>query len=304
MAGFVIFIFGAVIVGAGAMLSPAYPTRQPRIGMAGALAVALVMGGAVFYGTAFGWDTLAVDYMMFVLVVGIFLGGTLSYGQKRAEERGEELLDADQGWPGLWDLVGLLGVFVVFAVIVLNARPAHADLWAVAAGQIMADEGLYATPVGPGAPVLAAYLSGQLGENTYDTLTAIAVVIAGLLVWMGYDFGAELRGKRVGRGAALGAAVVALALLLSGQIALLMAALWLSVMLLAALRYTQTPNRVDLVAAALMWGAAALALPGALFAGVLVWMFGAMQTRRPAFIFGVPLLMAAATLPTLSVWLG
>ncbi len=303
MTGFVIFIFGSVIVGAGAMLSPAYPTRQPRIGLAAALALALIMGGAVFYGTAFGWDTLAVDYMLFLLVVGIFLGGTLSYGQKRAEDRGEELLDADQGWPGPWDLVGLLGAFALFAALAMTSPPAQADLWAASAEQIKSGAGLYAVPVAPGAPVLAAYLSHQLGDSTANTLTAIAVVVAGLLAWVGYDFGAEMRDKRLGRILALVGGLVGLGFFLTGQIGLLMAALWLLVMGLATLRYIRTPNRVDLVASGLMLGAAGLALPVAAMAGLLVWVFGAAQTRKTLFIVGVPVIAALATLPTLLIGL-
>src|SRR5574338_659480 len=95
---FIIFIFGAVIIGAGAILSPAMPTSQPRIGLAAALALGLVMGGAIFWAMLFGWDTLVIDYLLFALVTSIFLFGTLSYGQKRAESRGETLSDADQGW--------------------------------------------------------------------------------------------------------------------------------------------------------------------------------------------------------------
>jgi hypothetical protein len=303
MTGFVIFIFGAVIVGAGAMLSPAYPTSQPRIGLAGALALALIMGGAVFYGTAFGWDTLVVDYMLFVLVVGIFLGGTLSYGQKRAEDKGEELLDADQGWPGFGDMVGLLGVFVAFAILTTAAPPAQADLWAASAEQIKAGAGLYVVPVAPGAPVLAAYLSHQLGESTAQTLTAIAVVVAGLLAWVAYDFGAELLNKHLGRRLAVGGAGLGLIFLLVGQIGLLMATLWLSVMGLAAMRYLRTPSRVDLVVMGLMLGAVGLAVPTAVMAGVLIWAFVAAQTRQFPLIVGVPLIAIVATLPTILIGL-
>ena len=74
----VIFIFGAIIIGAGVMFSPAWPTREPRIGLNSALALALITGGAVFWASLFGWSTLVVDYLLFALVCGIFLCGTLS----------------------------------------------------------------------------------------------------------------------------------------------------------------------------------------------------------------------------------
>jgi hypothetical protein len=109
----IVFVFGAVVVGAGAMLAPAWPTAQPRIGLMAALALGLVIGGAVFWAMLFGWNTLVIDYLLFALVTSIFLFGTLSYGQKRAEKRGEELADADQGWPGPIDLL-----FFAFAALV------------------------------------------------------------------------------------------------------------------------------------------------------------------------------------------
>ena len=113
---FVIFVFGAVVIGAGAMLAPAWPSAQPRIGYISALALGLVMGGAIFWAMLFGWNTLVIDYLLFALVVTIFLMGTLSFGQKRAEARGEVLEDADQGWPGPHDLLLLLVAALVFVI--------------------------------------------------------------------------------------------------------------------------------------------------------------------------------------------
>ena len=87
MSLFVVFILGAVLLGAGAMLSPAWRTAQPRVALSATLCLALVVGGAVFYAEAFGWDTLVVDYLLFALLSGVVLGGTLSTaqpGQKRA----------------------------------------------------------------------------------------------------------------------------------------------------------------------------------------------------------------------------
>src|SRR5215470_12484310 len=113
---FVVFVFGSVVFGAGAMLAPAWNTDQPRIGLSAALALGLIMGGAIFWAMLFGWSTLVIDYLLFALVTAIFLGGTLSYGQKRAEARGETLHDADQGWPGPHDLVFFAVVGLLFIV--------------------------------------------------------------------------------------------------------------------------------------------------------------------------------------------
>ena len=64
---------------------------------------------------AFAWDTLVVDYLLFALLSGVVLGGTLSTAQARAEARGEQLADRDQGWPGPQDLA----FFAVVAIVII-----------------------------------------------------------------------------------------------------------------------------------------------------------------------------------------
>ena len=43
MSLFIVFVVGAVIIGAGAMLSPTWPTSQPRVGLSAAFSLALEM---------------------------------------------------------------------------------------------------------------------------------------------------------------------------------------------------------------------------------------------------------------------
>ncbi len=121
MSIFIFFIFGSLLIGAGVMLAPAWPSQQPRIGLAAALALALVTGGSVFWAEAFGWDTLVIDYLLFALMSGVVLSGALSQGQARAEARGETLSDDDQGWPGPQDLAffGLVTLLVAMPLLML-----------------------------------------------------------------------------------------------------------------------------------------------------------------------------------------
>lgn len=212
---FVIFIFGAVVVGAGAMLAPALPTRQPRIGLAAALALALVIGGALFISMLFGWNTLVIDYILFALITVTFLGGTLSYGQQRAERRGEELLDADQGWPGPRDLLffGLAALIFVLPALTVPV-PLDTDAQGFGYLALMARLGggfdnlapfhpeityLYA----PGFTLLVAYLSQQLGQGLHDIQLGLGAVLGFMNVLLAFDLGAELRDKRLGRAMAL-----------------------------------------------------------------------------------------------------
>lgn len=269
MSLFAFFILAAVLLGAGAMLSPAWRTAQPRIALSATLCLALITGGAVFYTEAFGWDTLVIDYMLFALLSGVVLGGTLSTAQARAEARGEQLADRDQGWPGPQDLVFFALVALIVIVPLLHLR---APLGAQ--GQISAFHSLATragesfnslAPFAPGVEVitapgfhaLSAYLSQQLGHTIPQIQMSISAVVVFLLVWLVYDLGAELSDKRLGR-------AMAIALLLCGGVHLsrldghyseLLALLFTLAFLLYALRLLLQFNLADLVACGLMLGA-------------------------------------------------
>ncbi len=275
---FVIFVFGAVVIGAGAMLSPAWNTRQPRIGMTAALALGIVIGGALFYAMLFGWDTLVVDYLLFALVTAIFLFGTLSYGQKRAEARGETLSDDDQGWLSPRDLL-LFGVIALIFVLPALILPVPLDTDAQGFGYLalMAKlntgagqfrtlapyhpdiEYLYA----PGFPALAAYLSQQLAQGLHHVQFGIGAVLCVVLALLAYDFGAEFYDKRMGRAMALalvGGVGLFLAYIDSHYTALL-ALVFAFAFLIFTLRYLRDRWTPDLIAAGLMLGAVILCHP-------------------------------------------
>ena len=211
MSLFIVFIVGAVLMGAGAMLSPAWRTAQPRVALAATLCLALVVGGAVFYAEAFAWNTLVVDYLLFVLLSGVVLGGTLSTAQARAEAKGEQLADRDQGWPGPQDLA----FFAVVALLVLIPL-VHLPAALGTGGQVLGFHTLSArfgetfnslapfdsqarVIISPGFHALSAYLSQQLSQPIPLIQLCLAAVCVYLSIWLAYDFGAELRDKRLGR---------------------------------------------------------------------------------------------------------
>ena len=271
MSLFVFFILAAVLLGAGAMLSPAWRTAQPRVALAATLCLGLVVGGAVFYAEVFGWDTLVVDYLLFALLSGVVLGGTLSTAQARAEARGERLDDRDQGWPGPGDLT-----FFAFAALLLLIPLFHLAAPLGEAGQIIGihslatrDGGSFnslapfhsAGPVivSPGFHALAVYLSSQLDQPIPLIQLSVAAVVALLIIWLAYDFGAEISDKRLGR------ALAASTLLglgvhrsyLDGHFTELLALLFMAASMMYALRLAREYNLADLVAAGLMMGAVA-----------------------------------------------
>ena len=321
MSLFVVFIFAAVLLGAGAMLSPAWRTAQPRVALSAALCLALVVGGAVFYTEAFGWDTLVVDYMLFALLSGVVLGGTLSTAQARAEARGERLADRDQGWPGPGDLAffALVALLVVIPLLHL-AAPLGTQGQAGALHSLATREGESFTALAPFAPratviiapgfhALSAYLSQQLGQPVPLIQMSVSAVIVYLLIWLAYDLGAEIRDKRLGR-------ALAIALLLCGGLQLsnldghfaeLMGLLFTLSFLLYALRCLRRFNLADVVAGGLMMGAVvytSLSLTVILLFGYLAllglaWQNGGAMKSRLALAIGFPVVALLGLAPWL-----
>jgi hypothetical protein len=251
---FVIFVFGAVVLGAGVMLAPALPTQQPRIGLAAALWLALVLAGAILWALIFGWDTLIVDYVLFFLISVIFLGGTLSYGQKRAERRGEVLSDAAQGWPSARDLAFFGGVAFILMILTLTL-PTPA---AVAAHPPTRGEGLLDAPA---FRALSAYLEQALGQTQPITQFAIAAVLALVCVWLVYDLSSEIRDKQLGRIAAALAALPLALWMLTGQYQTLLVLVFALAFVIHLWRFLRQQYPIDALLAALMLGIATLCQP-------------------------------------------
>lgn len=320
---FVMFIFGAVIIGAGAMLAPGLPTKQPRIGLAAAMALGVVIGGALFWAMLFGWDTLVVDYLLFALVSSIFLFGTLSYGQKRAEKRGEELADADQGWTSMRDLL-LLGfaalVFIVPALIV----PVPLDTDAQGFGYLALTAqlgGSFDTLApfhpeihylySPGWTALIAYLNHQLGLGLHIVQMGVAAILCLLLVWLAYDFGSELQDKRLGR--AMGITMLGglglFTAYMDSHYTTLLALVFALAFLTFVIRYMRERHIIDFVAAGLMLGAVVLSHPDTtiiLGLGYAPWLLTMWLGKpRPTvrtclmLLIGIPLVAVLAISPWL-----
>ncbi|MEP7293138.1 MAG: DUF6541 family protein [Chloroflexota bacterium] len=321
---FVMFIFGAVMIGAGSLLAPALPTRQPRIGLAAALALGVVIGGALFWAMLFGWDTLVVDYLLFALVSSIFLFGTLSYGQKRAEKRGEELADADQGWTSPRDLLFFGFAALVFIVPALIA-PVPLDTDAQGFGYLALTARLGSSfdtlapfhpeityLYSPGFPALMAYLNQQLGIGLHIIQMGVAAVLCLLLVWLAYDFGSELQDKRLGR--AMGIAMIAglglFTAYMDSHYTALLALVFALAFLTFAIRYLRDHFWGDALAAGLMLGAVVISHPDTtiiLALGYAPWLLSMWLGKpRPTtrtwlvLLLGIPLIAVIAIAPWLA----
>jgi hypothetical protein len=320
---FVWFVFMAVILGAGAMLAPAWPTRQPRIGLASALALGLVIGGSIFIASLFGWQPIVVDYLLFALVTCIFLFGTLTFGQRRAEARGEDVGEFREGWTSAGDLLFFSAVAAIFLVpLVVLPVPLGTDAQGFGYLGLMVRLGrtfdtlapfqpqveyLYA----PAFPALIAYLNGQLRIGLHTVQFAVAAVLAVILVWLAYDFGSEVRDKRLGRATAV-SMIIGIGLYtayLDSHYTTLLGLVFAFAFLLYALRYLHYARIADAIAAGLMLGAVVLSHPDTtviLALGYVPWLVSMWWCRpRPTLrtwlvlATAVPIIAVLAILPWL-----
>lgn len=319
----VLFVFGAVVLGAGAMLSPAIPTQQPRIALAATFALALIVGGTIFYASLFGWDTLVIDYLLFALVVGIFLGGTLSVGQSRAEKQGYELSDAAQGWTGPQDLAFFALVGFLFAIpTLIFPVPLGATAQGYGYMTLATEFGNNLNRFAPFQPdvqyiyangftALTAYLSQQLNAGIHVTQFGVGAVLALLNVWLAYDFGSELRAKSLGRamGLAMLVGISLFGLLIEGYFVMLMGIAFTQAFLIFAWRYQKYHYPIDAIFAGLMLGAVLIAhhtmfivlILGYIPYLVVVWLSDMKPNRNTWLVlaFGIPAIALVATAPWL-----
>jgi len=295
---FIFFIIWAVMVGAGATLSPAWPTQQPRVGQAATFSLALIIGGAVFWAELFGWGTLVIDYLLFALVSVVVLGGTLSSAQLRAEAQGIELEDEAQGWPGPMDLVFFTVAGILFSLpLFLYAVPPGDYAAAQSLVTLAAREGGSFTSlapidpnvtgfVAPGLHGVSAYLSQQLGQPIAQIYLALGAVLGFLSVWVAYDLGGEIQNKHLGRAMAIGlmASLGMLNLQFNGYYPQLMAVLFALAYLLYGLRALRHGTRLDIVGAGLMLGAVLYVDPPMFLISVIIGVVGAGVLLLPRSI--------------------
>jgi hypothetical protein len=322
---FVIFVFAAVVFGAGAMLSPVLPSRGPRIGLAAAFTTAFVLTGSIFYASLFAWNTLIIDYLWFAMVVGIFLAGTMSAGMYRAEAAGGT--KEYSGWPGPRELTMIAVIALIFVVPALVVPvPLDTDAQGFGYLALMLKLGGSFTTLAPyhpdvtylyspGFPVLVAYLGTQLNAGLHTIQMAVGAVLAVIFVWTAYDFGNEIadtESRRTGIAMAL-CAVITTGLLtayLDSHFTALLGLVFALAFITFAIRYLREGKALDFVAAAVCLAGMPLAQPDmtiVLMLGYVPWLLTMwLTTPRPTIrrwlglAVGIPLLAVIGLAPWLA----
>src|SRR5579859_2706212 len=270
------FVFGSIVLGAGSMLAPALPTDGPRVGLAAALALAIVIVGGIGYAALFGWNTLVIDYLWFALLVGIFLAGTLSAGMFRAEAQGG--IKDYGGWPGPRELAFFIMVGIIFATPAL-ILPVPLDTDAQGFGYLaltLRNGGNLTTLApyhpeisylySPALPAIVAYLGHQLNAGLQNIELAVGAVLGLLFAWVAYDFGNELDS---GKSRRLGIVMAVCALIGTGLIttdldshySALLGLVFALAFLTFAIRFQREGRRADFIAAAITLAGVPLAQP-------------------------------------------
>ncbi|MCB9437839.1 MAG: hypothetical protein H6673_12760 [Anaerolineales bacterium] len=290
---FVTFILSGLTLGVGTMLAPALPTRQPRIAVSAVFVLALILSGAVFLGALFGWDTLVIDYMWFSMIIGVFLGGTLTIGMSRIEEALAHGENADTGWPGPRTLAAFLTWFMVVLLIV-NTLPTPSTYQ-----NLPSTVDFKASNVG--ATVLLTYFDSQLTANSNQVYRGMLTLMVLLLIWLLYDFSNELDAHET---ISWGLTLVAPALLIGFDLALILASLFSLGFGFFALRWVQAGYRFEALAASICGAAAILSNPyaggvmasGYLLLGVVTpvrrWLWGLVSISLLVVLGLLPWLVA------------
>ncbi|MBX3080633.1 MAG: hypothetical protein KF716_03300 [Anaerolineae bacterium] len=322
---FVIFVFAAVVFGAGAMLSPVLPSHGPRIGLAAAFTTAFVLTGSLFYASLFGWNTLVIDYLWFAMVVGIFLAGTMSAGMYRAEAAGGT--KQYSGWPGPRELTMFAVLSLIFIVPALIVPvPLDTDGQGFGYLALMLKLGGSFTTLSPfhpevtylyspGFPALVAYLGTQLNAGLHTIQMAVGAVLAMIFVWTAYDFGNEIantESRRTGIAMAL-CAVITTGLLtayLDSHFTALLGLVFALAFLTFVIRYLREGRRIDFFGAAVCLAGMPLAQPDmtiVLMLGYVPWLATMWLVKpRPTFArwlglaIGIPLLALIGLAPWLA----
>jgi hypothetical protein len=244
MVFFCLFVISAVILGAGAMFAPAWPSNAPRIGLSSSFLLGVIAGGAVLWAELFGWDTLIIDYLLFGIVSLVILGGTLSRG-------GNDEAD----WPSRKDMLFFALVALICMIPLFIARPlTEKTAFDVSISQAVLDTGRFTALPSPAFHALAAYLSQQLRQEIFTIHQALGSMLAFLCVWTVYDLGLEIRDKRLGIALAVPFLLLGLGLLWQSYYSLIMAILFSSAFVSYALRFYRERHWADIVAAGLMFG--------------------------------------------------
>lgn len=204
----------AILLGVGVLAASVLPTRGARIGLGAVTFLALVIVSMWLLAPVGGWLARLGDAAwlgMFTLVAGLALATAVHYHATPDRQ--------PWPWPTWRDVAFLLLVAAAFGVAVW-VLPVPLDTDAQGFGYLaltLREGGDYTTLApwhpeieylySPAYPGLIAHLSARLAAGIHALELAFGAVTALLFVWLAYDLGCELEGRRAGRAFMLSALI-------------------------------------------------------------------------------------------------
>lgn len=203
MTFFALFIFAAVIIGAGAMLAPVWHSPQPRIGLASTFLLAIIIAGAILWTEFFRWDTLIIDYLVFGAVTIVVLGGTMAQATIA-----DSANDLNQNRLSKTDLVffGVIALICLFPIVLRRDNQLLADESLLQAVQevssfreLVTDYPSLTQFGATGFYTVSIYLAQQLRLTLSHVYPAVMSTVSFVIILTIYDLGSEVRDEKLGR---------------------------------------------------------------------------------------------------------
>jgi len=203
-----------VLLGLGTLVASILPTGGARIGLGAVLFLAVVVDATWFFAPMGGWSAALGDAAW----VGAFGLAALLAWLTALHYRGEP----DQTpwhWPGERDVALLVVLVALFGALVM-VLPVPLDTDAQGFGYLaltLRDGGDFTTLApwhpetdylySPGYIGLVAHFSARFDLGIHTLQLVISAATAVLFVWLAYDLGCELDGRRAGRAFMLAALI-------------------------------------------------------------------------------------------------
>lgn len=215
MSLFIAFVLGSVLIGAGAMLAPAWSGDDNYTGLSTGAILAIVVVGAMAQTRLLGWDTLVIDYLIFGVVSAVILSGTLAGNAQVNED--EANTDDDTNIFAL--TITYERIFFVFILLGYTGLLVFGGERIPVAMSISIDQLSHSdTAI---VDLISVYLSTQMRQDVAIVQPAVVMTLAFVTVMVAHDVGRVWGGVLVGRVLSLIGVLVAGYLLFMSNIFLL-----------------------------------------------------------------------------------
>lgn len=307
-----------IVLGIGLLLASILPSRGARIGLGGALGLALVVDSTWIAAPLIGWSARLGDLVW----IGVVLFAALAGWSAALSAEGRP--DAPT-WKWLsWRDLLFLGMVIALVGAVLLVLPVPLDTDAQGFGYLaltLRDGGDYMTLApwhpeieylySPAFPGLVAHLSARFDLGIHHIQLILGGLSVVLFVWLAYDLGCEVDDRRGGRAYMLAAvlSVGAITAFMDSHFTAMLALIFGLAFLVFVIRFLRTGRWSNALAAAICLAAVPLSQPDTTIAFIIgygPWLILIWLSRpRPPFVvwLGLAAVIPLVALGLLAPWL-